>query len=98
MSGAVGTWGCLGMAPLLVYERRLGPRNQFELVAPVAFSERTPGDWTGGVGDLALAFKRAVAHSAERGTIVSVAAELVVPTRQHSRSVSDCRRMLSFRL
>jgi hypothetical protein len=73
----------------LVYERRLGPRNQFELVAPVAFSERTPGDWTGGVGDLAFAFKRAVAHSAERGTIVSVAAELVVPTGSTERKLGS---------
>lgn len=73
----------------VVYEWRLGPRNQIELIAPLAFSERTPGDWTGGVGDLAFAFKRAVAHSASRGTIVSAAAELVVPTGSTERGLGS---------
>lgn len=70
-----------------VYERRIGPRNQVELIVPLAFSERTPGDWTGGVGDLAFAFKRALAHSLARGTIVSAAAELVLPTGSTERAI-----------
>jgi hypothetical protein len=31
-----------------VYEQRIGPRNQYEVIVPLAFSERAPGDWTGG--------------------------------------------------
>jgi mono/diheme cytochrome c family protein len=71
------------------WEQRLGPRNMFEITAPVAFSERTPGDWTGGVGDLAFAFKRALAHSSRRGTILSAAAELIVPTGSTERGVGS---------
>jgi mono/diheme cytochrome c family protein len=71
------------------WEQRLGPRNMFEITAPVAFSERAPGDWTGGVGDLAFAFKRAFLHSAERGTILSGAAELIVPTGSTERGVGS---------
>jgi hypothetical protein len=70
-----------------VFEQRLGPRNQYEVIVPLAFSERTPGDWTGGVGDLAFAFKRVVAHSLARGNIFSAGAELVVPTGSTERSV-----------
>jgi hypothetical protein len=70
-----------------VYERRIGPRGQFELVVPLAFSERVPGDWTGGVGDLALAFKHVVAHSLRRGRIFSAAAEVVIPTGSTERGV-----------
>jgi hypothetical protein len=70
-----------------VYEQRIGPRNQFELIVPLAFSERSPGDWTGGVGDMAFAFKRVVAHSVSRGSIFSAAAELVVPTGSTERDI-----------
>jgi hypothetical protein len=72
-----------------VYEWRVGPRNQIELIMPLAFSERAPGDWTGGVGDLAFAFKRTVVANARRGTIVSAAAELVVPTGSTERSLGS---------
>lgn len=70
-----------------VFEQRLGPRNQYEVIVPLAFSERTPGDWTGGVGDLAFAFKRVVAHSLSRGNIFSAGAELVVPTGSTERDI-----------
>jgi hypothetical protein len=70
-----------------VYERRFGPRNQVEFIVPLAFSERNPGDWTGGVGDLAFAYKRALAHSLRRGNIFSAAIELVVPTGSTERGV-----------
>jgi mono/diheme cytochrome c family protein len=68
----------------IVYERRLGTRNQVELVVPFAFRETQPPgearDWTGGIGDVALAFKRALFHSLDHGTIFSVAGEAILPT------------------
>lgn len=67
----------------IVYERRIGARNQVELVVPFGFREDPAGeegDWTGGVGDVAVAFKRALFHSLDRGTIVSVTGELILPT------------------
>jgi hypothetical protein len=72
-----------------VYERRIGPRSQFELIVPLAFSERTPGDWTGGVGDLGFAFKRVLAANVARGSIVSAAAEVLVPTGSTERAVGS---------
>ena len=71
----------------VVYEQRFGPRNQWEIVVPFGWLE-TPdvvsGDggtrWGSSMGDIALALKRAVYHSYEKGTIVSVAGELILPT------------------
>jgi hypothetical protein len=70
-----------------VYERRIGARSQWELAVPLAFSERTPGDWTGGFGDLVFAFKHVVAHSLSTGSIVSASAELLVPTGSTERGI-----------
>jgi len=71
----------------IVYEHRFGARNQFELVVPFGWAERVStgpgedgGDWTSGVGDIALGVKRAVWHSLEKGAIVAVTAEVVLPT------------------
>jgi hypothetical protein len=70
-----------------VYERRIGPRNQWEIVVPLAFAERAPGDWTGGIGDVAFAFKRALLHSVRRGSILSGAMEIAVPTGSTERGL-----------
>lgn len=64
----------------LLYEKRFGARNQIEFVLPFGVIERAPGDWTGGMGDIAIALKRAVYHSLDRGTIFSIAGEFVLPT------------------
>ena len=75
------------VANTFVYERRIGARNQVEMVVPLAFAERSPGDWTGGVGDLAFAFKRALLHSLSKGSILSGAVEVVVPTGSTERGI-----------
>ena len=72
-----------------VYERRFGPRNQVEMVVPLAFAERSPGDWTGGIGDIAFAFKRALLHSLPRGSILSGGLELIVPTGSTERGIGS---------
>jgi len=67
----------------LIYERRLGPRSQVELVVPVAL-EKSGGTWQRGLGDAAVALKHAAFHSLDRGTIFSLAAEVVFPTGKES--------------
>jgi len=69
----------------VVYEQRVGARNQYEIVVPFGFREQDEGGWTGGqLGDVALSVKRAMYHSAERGTILSVAAEAILPTGEEA--------------
>ncbi len=71
----------------LVYEQRFGPRNQWEIVVPFGWLE-TPDvvsndgstRWSSSMGDIAFALKRAIYHSWEKGTIVSLAGELILPT------------------
>ena len=91
ISTSVSTSGAGVVANKLVYERRIGPRNQFEVIVPFSFVERdvTGGTtWGGGVGDLALGFKRAIAHSRHRGAILSGAAEIVLPIGDESLGLS----------
>jgi mono/diheme cytochrome c family protein len=64
----------------LVYERRLGARNQIELVAPIAGLQDTSGGWSRGLGDVALAFKRTLHASVRRGQISAAGLEVILPT------------------
>jgi hypothetical protein len=68
-----------------VHEKRFGPRSQIEVVVPFTSRERASGNWTGGVGDIAVAFKHAVFHSLDSGSIVSAHAEVVFPTGDEDR-------------
>jgi hypothetical protein len=84
---AVNTTGVGTVSNKLVYERRVGARSQVEVVVP--FSLLQHGDeWHGGVGDLTLGVKRAFAHSLERGSIVSGAAEIILPIGDEALGLS----------
>jgi hypothetical protein len=64
----------------LIYERRLGVRNQIEVNAPITFQESATGAWTRGLGDLGLAFKRTLYASMRTGRIAAAGMEVVLPT------------------
>ena len=63
-----------------IYERRFGPLNQVEIIVPLASVDPAGGNRGTGVGDIALEYKRTLAHSFARGRIVSATAEFVLPT------------------
>jgi mono/diheme cytochrome c family protein len=73
-----GTTGSVSQE--VIYEKRFGSRSQYELVVPVAFEETESGQWRRGLGDVAAAVKRVLFSSLERGTIVSVGGEAILPT------------------
>jgi mono/diheme cytochrome c family protein len=64
----------------VLYEKRFGSRNQYEVVVPLALEESAAGQWNRGLGDVAFAVKRVLFHSLDSGTIVSGAGEVVLPT------------------
>ncbi len=68
----------------IVYEKRFGARNQFEMVIPFGWKENgrigEEGNWRGGLGDVAVGVKRAFFHHARTGTIFSATGEFVLPT------------------
>lgn len=68
-----------GLGNVFLYEHRIGARGQFEASVPVAV-ESIEGTWERGLGDVALALKRALFHSGERGGIVSGGVEAILPT------------------
>jgi mono/diheme cytochrome c family protein len=76
----IGTGDDRSVNNTLVYEQRVGPRGQFEVLAPLVFVQNDAGTWKGGVGDVAVAFKRALYASMDTGAIVSAGGELIIPS------------------
>ena len=71
-------------ASKLVYEKRFGANNQIELIVPFD-TTRTAGDtFSGGLGDIAVGFKRSVYHNARSGSILALAGEVILPTGDES--------------
>jgi mono/diheme cytochrome c family protein len=64
----------------ILYEKRFGARNQYEVVVPLVVQESAGGGWHRGLGDVAFAVKRVLFHRLDTGTIVSAAGEAVLPT------------------
>jgi mono/diheme cytochrome c family protein len=71
----------------LLYERRLGPRTQYEVMAPLLVREDENGEWNRGLGDVAFAVKHVVTHDVERGYILSAAGELILPTGKETQGL-----------
>ena len=71
----------------IVYERRFGARNQFEVAVPLAMSGTEGNQWFRGLGDVAIAAKRVLFHSMNTGTILSVGGEVALPTGKESEGL-----------
>jgi mono/diheme cytochrome c family protein len=69
-----------------LYERRIGPRTQYEVKVPVSVQEGDAG-WRRGLGDIAAAVKHAFHHSLERGRIFAAAAEIIFPTGKENEGL-----------
>jgi hypothetical protein len=72
-----------------VYERRIGARNQVEIAVPFSFLEQTSGQRVGGIGDIALGFKRDLFHSFNKGSIFSAAGEIILPTGDKNKGLGS---------
>ena len=68
----------------IVYERRLGKRNQFEAVVPFEVAQAAGAPTTGGIGDVSLGAKRTLYASTRSGRILSVGGEIALPTGSSS--------------
>jgi mono/diheme cytochrome c family protein len=73
----------------LVYERRLGPRNQIEIVAPIDFIPGPDGARVRGLGDLAFAFRRTFYASMRTGGIGAAGLEVALPTGKESLGLGN---------
>jgi hypothetical protein len=84
LTNSFRTEGRANISNKLIYEQRIGPRNQVEVILPFGWSETTQSDgsteWESSVGDIGVAFKRVMHHSKQAGRILSLGAELFLPT------------------
>jgi mono/diheme cytochrome c family protein len=72
-----------------LYEQRLGARSQFEIVVPLLLEDAPEDGWQRGLGDVAFAVKHVLFHSLDRGNILSVAGEVVLPTGKESAGLGS---------
>ena len=70
-----------------LYERRIGSRNQYEIKVPIAGRGTGSDGWHRGLGDIAVGFKRAIAHSLENGRILSAGGEVIFPTGKEDQDL-----------
>ena len=69
-----------------VWEQRFGPLNQMELKLPITRADLgDPEGWKSGTGDLGIGVKHTMRHSLERGAILAVGGELVLPTGDETK-------------
>jgi hypothetical protein len=88
ISTAANATGAGAVSNRIIYEKRFGLRNQFEIAVPFSFVH-TPTDWAGGVGDLVTGFKRVLFTDAARGSIFSFQGELAIPTGNRDRDLGN---------
>jgi mono/diheme cytochrome c family protein len=79
-TSAFAAEGSASVQNTLIYERRIGARNQVEINVPLDFQRSSGGGWNRGLGDIALAFKRTVHANATAGRIGAAGAEVIFPT------------------
>jgi mono/diheme cytochrome c family protein len=84
---SVGTGELADFELEIVYEKRLGARSQLEVIVPFGIAERevegtdpVETDWGEGIGDIAVGGKHVIHANLATGTILSVGAELILPT------------------
>jgi hypothetical protein len=80
--------GAPGIANEVVYERRLGVKNQIEASVPFGFAHDT-GRWLAGVGDIGLGFKRLLFSSYRTGSILAVQGEAILPTGDRAKGLGS---------
>src|SRR5262245_690143 len=73
-----------------VWEQRFGPKNQMELNLPITRADLgEPQGWQSGTGDLGIGVKHTLRHSLERGAILAVGGELVLPTGDETKGFGN---------
>jgi mono/diheme cytochrome c family protein len=73
-----------------LWEQRFGPLNQIEISVPVTRADLgDPDGWESGTGDLGVGVKHTLRHNFERGLILSVGGELVLPTGDESKGFGN---------
>ena len=86
-----GTKGDRSVGNELIYERRFGARNQIEIILPFDFhaDSAASAPWIGGVGDVAVAYKRTFLGNSRTGSIAAFGGEVALPTGDEARGLGN---------
>jgi mono/diheme cytochrome c family protein len=85
LTTAIHARGSPELSSELVWEKRLSAVDQVEWAIPLRFANPANANWRAGLGDLALSYKRVLAHSDRRGSIFSASGEVLLPTGDKAR-------------
>ena len=72
--------GTESVGNVFAYEHRIGARSQYEVVVPFNLQKGEASGWAQGLGDVAVATKRALYDNLARGSILSAGGEITFPT------------------
>lgn len=90
-TGSVEARGSPNASNDLIYEWQFSARNQLEVDAPIDFMRSEAGRMHGGLGDVAVGVKHVLffdlSPERDRGSILSVQTEVVVPTGSKSKGL-----------
>src|SRR5690349_9568431 len=89
LTTAINTKAPGNVSSELSYERRFGMKNQLEFAAPFSFLHPENASWVGGIGDLAMAYKRTVLANSRSGSILSFQGGVAIPTGNKSRDLGS---------
>ena len=85
LTSAVDTKGPGSVSSHLIFEKRLGARDQLEIDMPFGFMGREGQSLVGGLGDISIVPKHVFFNSPASGTIVSGSAGVILPTGDRSK-------------
>jgi mono/diheme cytochrome c family protein len=94
LSSSVNTRGAGSVENHVIYEQRLGVRNQLEVDVPIAFAQQNR-TWYGGIGDTSVGVKRVMFSKLTSGvglgsgTILSLQGNVVAPTGNSTHGLGD---------
>jgi len=71
----------------IVYEKRLGPRGQLDVIVPFKFQKPEGDAWESGVGDIVAGYKHVLFSSLKSGSVFSLAGETVFATGDSDRDM-----------
>jgi mono/diheme cytochrome c family protein len=83
----INTEGDAAITNRIVYEKRLGPRGQLDVVMPFKFQKPGESGWESGVGDLVAGYKHVLLSNLRTGSIFSVSGETVFATGDSARDM-----------
>jgi len=87
LDSAFNTEGDPSITTRVVYEKRLGPRGQLDVVVPFKFQKPEGSEWQNGVGDIVAGYKHVMLSSLRTGSILSVSGEAVFATGDAARDM-----------